>query len=169
MEKKHLNQLWSLSFIIILSANLLACNSKVPKEKGLVILAPAEMVEKYQKAFDKYFASVVAIENTKAIKIGPSDRYLLKVQNNAGAVSREPADNAFLIDMFDNKTKVKINIIYTSGAKSSNATVINPNLISGSMTINKSLDFVPDENLNDAARINAIALFIKQTLVSLDQ
>ena len=95
MKKRILNQLWTLFLTIIFSVVLVSCNSKISKEKSLLILAPAEQVEKYQAAFKKHFASVTVIDNSKAVKIEPSDRYVLMILNTPMDTKPEPLVNAF--------------------------------------------------------------------------
>ena len=170
MKKRILNQLWTLFLTIIFSVVLVSCNSKISKEKSLLILAPAEQVEKYQAAFKKHFASVTVIDNSKAVKIEPSDRYVLMILNTPMDTKPEPLVNAFLMHLYDLGNSVKINLTYTVGDKLSNPTVISSTVISGLMTLNNSLTFTPNETKakNETERLETIALFIKETLISLD-
>ena len=72
--------------------------------------------------------------------------------------------------LYDLGNSVKINLTYTVGDKLSNPTVISSTVISGLMTLNNSLTFTPNETKakNETERLETIALFIKETLISLD-
>ena len=140
--------------LLIIALFTVTCGQK---KKGLALLEVSpEKTESYTEGFKRYFELIGDTSKNPRYKI---------IINGTGS---ESLDGCFLINVTDNGIKtISVNFKYTVGAKHENATVINPNLISGKMEVNKNIVVTLNED-GKKSREHKIAEAIYLQLLELE-
>jgi len=146
--------------LLIVAIVIVSCGQK-KKSPAILIVTPTKM-EVYLDGFKSYFKMVNdASDAGKWVKL---ERYTIAINSEI----TEPMEGCFLINVTDRGDRnVHVAFIYTVGGQSSNATIVNPNMISGLVSVNKSIDLALDES-DEKSRAKAIATAIYKVLVDIE-
>ena len=149
------------TFLLLLAAIMFAsCGQK--KKSPALLLVTSDKMEVYLDGFKRYFD--IVNDASDAGKWIDMQRYTIMINREM----TEPIKGCFLINVADNGSKnVRIDFIYTTGSQSSNATVVNPNVLSGIFNVNNSIDLVLDGN-DARSRATTIASAIYEKLVEIE-
>ena len=152
----------SIKTLILLIIAILTISCGQKKKSPALLLATPENMTTYSEGFKHYFDVINGASDAgKWISL---QRYTIIINRD----SPEPQDGCFLINVSDNgSNNIHVNFAYTVGAKSANATVVNPNMLSGSMSVNNSIDVALNENKSTSSA-QKIAAAIYQKLVEIE-
>jgi len=162
-KKNEMKKSTGIKTLMLLMITLLAisCGQK-KKGPALLLVATTENIATYSEGFKRYFN--IINDASDAGKWISLQRYTIMINRD----SPEPQDGCFLINISDNgSNSVHVNFAYTVGAKSANATVINPNMLSGSMSVNNSIDVALNAD-SSTSSAQKIAAAIYQKLVEIE-
>jgi hypothetical protein len=151
--------------LAVMSVMCLALSSCGGKKKMTICVA-SENIATYRTGFKGHFD----VEMFDASQCGgqfavAGARYHLVETNGTEAPDTfKPVEGAFLIIIRDEGKSVVCHLVYTSGTKAENPTIVNPIFIEGKIEVRKTLNFVPSVTQPGVDRAKAIATLLYNAL-----
>ncbi len=150
------------ALILLVTAMLLTVSCGQEKKSPALLMVTPDKIDVYLNGFKRYFDIVnKASDAGKWIAI---QRYTIIVNRD----KPESQNGCFLINILDDgSNNVHVDFAYTVGAQTEDATVVNPNMLSGHISVSKGINLVLNES-DATLRAQKIAAAIYQTLVEIE-